>query len=79
MSTYTPSYQNNNRIQRSPSSKVSYSPGNWKNYVVKDFFMNKDNRTSRDSLSNRALSPSNSINQLASGEKNYQEEKNRKK
>lgn len=67
MSTYQATYNASSRLHRSPTAKLSYSPSNWKNYVVSDFIPQKDNRTSRDSFSQRALSPSNSINQM-----NYQ-------
>ena len=79
MSTYQPTYNTNNRFGRSPSSKVSYSPGHWKNYLVTDFVGHKDNRTSRDNMSNRALSPSSSINQIPYSNSDYFDEKQKKK
>ena len=79
MSTYQASYNASNRIHRSPSAKMSYSPGHWKNYIMNDFIPPKDNRTSRDTLSNRALSPSNSINQINYPQSSYYDEKQKKK
>lgn len=80
MSNYGASYGNNNKLHRSPSGKVSYSPGNWKSYISNDLLQYKDNRASRDSLSNRALSPSNSINQISyTPQRELREEKQKKK
>lgn len=64
MSNHQATYGNNSKLYRSPSAKISYSPGNWKNYTSNNFLDYKDNRTSRDSLSSRGMSPYNSLSKI---------------
>ena len=52
-------------VDRSPSNHTSYSPGHWKNYVVKEFdHKYKDIKASRHSQSQRAMSPQNSLSHI---------------